>query len=81
MMNGLAAIAAVLRTPAGFDAEQTAQLDPVGIEILPMDRLCPEQKIVERQIVKLFSFFEGPLVAAGLEIWGGGHGLFRCLGA
>ena len=60
MMNGLAAIAAVLRTAAGLDAEQAAQLNPVRIEVLAMDGLRPEQKIIEGQIVKLAGLFNGP---------------------
>ena len=63
MMNGLAAIAAILRASAGLDTEQTAQLNTVWIEILAMDRLCPEQKIVEGRIVKLSGFVDGPAVA------------------
>ena len=60
MMNGLAAIAAVLWTAAGLDAEQAAQLNPVRIEVLAMDGLGPEQKIIEGQIVKLAGLFNGP---------------------
>src|SRR5207248_3807133 len=48
MMRGLAAIAAILGAAAGLDVEELAQLDAVGIEMLPMDRLRVEQEIVER---------------------------------
>lgn len=35
----------------GLDRKQARQLHPVGIEILAMDGLGPEQQVIERQVV------------------------------
>lgn len=48
MVRRLAAIAAILRTAASLDAEQPAELDAVGVEVLSMNSLGTEQKVVER---------------------------------
>jgi hypothetical protein len=64
-MGGLAAIAAVLGTATGFDGEEAADLDGVGVEILPVNCLCPEQQIIERRIIDNLRLFGG--ATAGIQ--------------
>src|SRR5690606_26342240 len=66
MAHALRAIGAILGTGAGLDAEQRAHLDGVGVPVLAMDRLGPEQQVVEGQREQLFDLFQSPVVADGL---------------
>jgi hypothetical protein len=63
MARALAAIAAILGTGAGLDAQQRADLDGIGIEVGAMEALGVEQQIVERLIEDSSDFVERPIVA------------------
>ena len=69
-MATLGAVLAVLRTGAGFDGQQGADLHFVRVEMLPVHGLGPEQQVVERQVEKIPGFLKGPVVAEGSS----GHG-------
>src|SRR5580692_3632308 len=61
-MRALRAVAAVLRTAAGLDAEQARGLDVVGIEVAAMNALRAKHQIREGKIVKRPRFRTRPVV-------------------
>ena len=50
VLGALRAVTTILGTGAGFDTQQCADLNPVGIEMLPVDCLSLKQQIIEREI-------------------------------
>jgi len=52
VVHRLAAIRAIFRTATGFDAQKTAELNPVRVEVFAVHGLRPEQQVVERQVVE-----------------------------
>ena len=61
-MSGLAAIGAVLGAAARLNAQKTAQLDFVRIEMAAVNRLGLEEKVVERLVIKFFCLCTRPIV-------------------
>lgn len=64
-MHRLRTIAAILRTPAGLDAEQGAQLDFGGGVVGAVDAGGLEQQLGEGQVEEACDFGAGP-VGAGV---------------
>src|SRR5690606_4033884 len=79
----LGTVGAVFRAAAALDVDERAELHRVGIEMAPMDRLCFEKQVVERQVEEGGDLFPAPAAAAGssrggnvcLGRRGGQHGL------
>ena len=61
MMGRLAAIAAILRTAAGLDAEKPAELHLVGIEMPAVDGLRLKQQVIEGGLIKRERRFPAPV--------------------
>jgi hypothetical protein len=62
VLSALRAVATILRTGSGFDTEQAAHLDAVGVEILSMDRLGLKYQVIERKAQQLLDLFQAPVV-------------------
>ncbi|KAK4009560.1 hypothetical protein OUZ56_018694 [Daphnia magna] len=63
--GALRAVRAIFRAGARLDRQQGGQLHGVRIEMRAMNRLRPEQQVVERQREQRFDFSAGPVIANG----------------
>jgi hypothetical protein len=62
VMRALRAVAAVLRTAAGLDAEQARSFDVVWIEVLAMSALRLKHQVGKRKVVERLSLFDVPMI-------------------
>jgi hypothetical protein len=62
MVDRLAAIATILRTSAGLDAEKPAELYLVGIEMFAVDGLRMKQQIIEGGLIECQGLFPRPIL-------------------
>src|SRR3546814_20053330 len=74
-MRGLRTVLAVLRTAAGLDRQQPAQLHAVRVEMPPVRALRTEQELVEGQLEECQDFRLRPVVARGRGRFGLGGAL------
>ncbi len=70
VMRALRAVAAILRTAAGLDAQQARGLDVIGIEIAAVNALRLKNQIGERQIVKRLCFSARPVASQRIRGYG-----------
>jgi hypothetical protein len=65
-MRALRAISAVLRATAGLDRKQGRELNLVRIEVPAMRKLCPKNKLRQRQIEEPSDLPARPIVPHGI---------------
>ena len=62
-LHRLRSLAAILRTPAGLDRQQRAELDLLGRMKLAVDGGCTEQEFSEGKVEQPRDFLTGPVCA------------------
>ena len=77
VVAALGTVLAVLRTTAGLDVEEGAQLHFVGVEVMPVDLVRAMEQVVQGQGKEIENLFSGPVRAhltrrSGTAFCGGG---------
>jgi hypothetical protein len=72
-MRALRAIAAILGTAAGLDAEQARRLNMVRIEVGAVNALRPKHQIREREFIESLGFLTVPVVPQQPDVLVGLH--------